>query len=329
MSFAAASLLALLLAAPPGRAPAQASRLELGQKLFTQGDVEGALRALEAAAAEGGDAATLERVHLLRAQCFSARQDFVRAEEAFAQALEANPEATLDPSRVDPTVVKLLEGVRARLTGTVVVRSTPPGAELQLDGTPVGAAPRTLQAPVGKRTLTASWAGGAAQAIELQVRPRSEVRVVWVQGASGPSGTSLEWPVPRPIRPFGDLRGVFEPATTGTIGGGLELGGGFEFSYFRLGLYARLFPRFAITPRFQFALPVMERFNVLLEVGVPLSFLPAGLGVGIGGGGGIEYTPLKWIAGYVLIGGQHHIVWPQRNDNTAFTAVGGVRLVMP
>lgn len=327
MSFAAASLLVLLVTGAPARPQPQISRYEVGLRLFNQGDVDAALKALDAAAHDNTDQGSLERIHLLRAQCFAARQDFVRAEEAFTLALEANPEATLDPSKVDPTLVKLLDGVRSRLTGTLDVRSTPPGAALELDGKPVGEAPQTLQAGVGKRTLTARWGSGAPQSLELQVRPRREVRVEWVQGAATTPGT--DWPTPRPVRPFGDLRGVFEPATTGSLGGGLELGGGFEFSYFRLGLWARLFPRFNVTPRFQFALPVMEQFNVLLEVGVPLTFLPDGLGVGLAGGGGVEYTPLKWLAGYVLVGGQHHLLWPQRNDSTAFTAVGGVRLRMP
>lgn len=328
MSFAAVSLLALLVTGAPPRPQPQVSRYEVGLRLFNQGDVEGALKALDAAVRDNPEPANLERVHLLRAQCFAAGQDFGRAEEAFGLALEANPDATLDPSKVDPTLVKLLEGVRARLTGTLVVRSSPPGATLALDGKPAGEAPQTLAAPIGKRTLTARWGTGAAQALELQVRPRQEVRVEWVQAASA-AGPGAEWPTPRPVRPFGDLRGAFEPATTGSLGGGLELGGGFEFSFFRLGLWARLFPRFNVTPRFQFALPVMEQFNVLLEVGVPLTFLPDGLGVGLAGGGGVEYTPLKWLAGYVVIGGQHHIRWPERIDNTAFTAVAGVRLRMP
>lgn len=320
-------VLVLLLAGPvPSKAKLELPKLEQGQKLFAQGDFDGALKMLDGAAADGGDAATLEKVHLLRAQCLAARQDFVRAEEAFASALEANPDTTLDPTRVDPTLVKLLESVRARLTGTVQINSTPPGATLLLDGKPGGVAPQTLALPAGKHRLEARWGEGPSQAVELQVRPRKEVRVEWVQGAAAPGGDLL---TPRPIRPFGDLRGMLEPATSGTLWGGLELGGGFEFSWFRLGLFARLFPVFGIAPRFQFALPVLDNVNVLLEVGVPLTFLEDGLGVGFQGAGGAEYYPLKWLGGYVLIGGRHHFLWPGRNDVTAFTATAGVRLRMP
>ncbi|MFZ5438646.1 MAG: PEGA domain-containing protein [Myxococcota bacterium] len=322
-----AALLALLLTGPvPAKGKPELPKVEQGQKLFNQGDFDGALKVLDAAALEGGDAATLERVHLLRAQCLGARQDFVRAEEAFASALEANPDVTLDPARVDPTLVKLLESVRARLTGTLIVNSTPAGATLLLDGKAGGVTPQTLTVPVGKHKLEARWGDGPLQAVELQVRPKKDVRVEWVQGASAATTDLL---TPRPIRPFGDLRGMIEPATSGTLWGGLELGGGFEFSYFRLALFARLFPAFGITPRFQFALPVMENINVALEVGVPLTFLPDGLGVGFQGAGGAEYYPLKWLGAYVLIGGRHHFVWPGRNDVTAFTATAGVRLRMP
>ncbi len=329
MLSAAVSLVALLLTAPATKPPrVEAPKLEQGQKLFNQGDFDGALKALDAAAVEGGDPATLEKVQLLRAQCLAARQDFARAEEAFALALDANPDTTLDPTRVDPTVVRLLESVRARLTGSLIIDSTPPGATLMLDGKLAGAAPQTIAAPAGKHKLEARWGEGALQALELQVRPRRETRVEWVQGAAAPVGNGVQLE-PRPIRPFGDLRGMIEPATSGYVSGGLELGGGIELSWFRIGLFARLFPYFGVTPRFQLALPVLESMNVLLEVALPLSFLQDGLGLGIGGGGGAEYYFLKWIGAYVLIGGRHHFLWPGRNDDTAFTATAGVRLRVP
>ena len=330
MLSAAVPLLALLLTGPVTKAgKADAPKVEQGQKLFNQGDFDGALKMLDGAAIEGGDPATMEKVQLLRAQCLAARQDFTRAEDAFALALDANPETSLDPTKVDPTVVKILESVRARLTGSLVVGSNPPGATLVLDGKAVGMAPQTISVPAGRHKLEAKWGEGASQAVELQVRPRRETRVEWVQGATsaGPAGGGLL--EPRPLRPFGDLRGMFEPATSGFVSGGLELGGGIELSWFRIGLFARLFPNFGVIPRFQLALPVLEAMNLLLEVSLPLTFLPDGLGLGFGGGGGAEYFPWKWIGAYVLIGGRHHFLWPGRNDNTAFTATVGVRLRVP
>jgi hypothetical protein len=329
MTFAALSLVALLLSAPPAGKGVRSDlpKVEQGQRLFNEGDFEAALKMLDAAAVEGGDAATMEKVHLLRAQCHAARQNFARAEEAFAQALDANPETTLDPSKVDPTVVKLLESVRARLTGSLTVNSTPGGANLMLDGKSAGAAPQTLSVPAGKHKLEARWGEGPSQALELQVRPKREVRIEYVQAQAiaAPAGILT----PRPVRPFGDLRGMFEPTTTGSLYGGLELGGGIEIEWFRIGLFARLYPHFGVVPRFQFALPVLESMNVLLEASLPMTFLPDGFGIGFGGGGGAEYYFLKWFGAYVLIGGRYHFLWPGRNDDTAFTATAGVRLRVP
>jgi hypothetical protein len=62
---------------------------------------------------------------------------------------------------------------------------------------------------------------------------------------------------------------------------------------------------------------------------VPLSFLVDGFGIGVGGSGGLEWYPLKWFGAYVMVGGRHHFLWPGRNDLTAFTAIGGVRLRLP
>jgi tetratricopeptide (TPR) repeat protein len=95
------SLGVLVLALALGGAPStgKGTRFEQGQKLYNQGDVEAALKLLDAAAQEEKDPAVLETVHLLRGQCFSARQDFVRAEDAFALALESNPDTSLDPAR--------------------------------------------------------------------------------------------------------------------------------------------------------------------------------------------------------------------------------------
>lgn len=322
--------LTLTLAAAPAPKPlTDEARLEQGQKLFNQGDFDAALKVLDAAAADGGDPKVMEKVHLLRAQSYAARQDFVRAEEAFTQALEANPDAALDPARVDPTVVKLLESVRARLTGTLVINSTPPGATVLLDGRAAGLAPLTLSPNVGKHRVEARWGDGPKQALEVQVHPRREARVEWVQVA-GP-----ETPVKRddlfqerPLRPFGDLRGNFEAYTSGALGGGLELGGGVELSWFRLGAFFRLYPQFWVTPRFQFALPVHAEFNVLLEAAVPIA-IGGGFGVGIAGGAGAEWYPLKWFGLYALFGGQHFFVRTMNNSVTAFTLNGGVRLRLP
>src|SRR5262249_29388504 len=83
---------ALVSSAPPaakGPSLAPGTKLEQGQRAFNEGQLDAALKLLDAAAAEGGEAATVEKVQLLRGQCLAARADFSKAEEAFAFALDA------------------------------------------------------------------------------------------------------------------------------------------------------------------------------------------------------------------------------------------------
>lgn len=333
MTFSVFALMTVVALAAPASAPSpgKATRVELGIRFFSQGEFDVALKHLDAAVAEGADATTLEKVQLLRAQVFAAKQDFARAEEAFGLALEANPEASLDPGKVDPTLVKMLDSVRGRLTGTLVVESTPAGAELTLDDKAMGSAPQTLSVPVGKHRLVAKWGTGPVTTTEVQIRPKKEQRVVWVQGVLEKKASGFE-PKERPVRPFGDLRGVLEVPSNGTAAptGGLELGGGFEFSFFRAGLWARLFPFFGVVPRAAFVLPVIERVSVFLEVQVPIWLTrPGGFQLGVGGAGGAEFALTKWLVGFGQIGGQHLFIAGMRNDPTTFNATAGVRLQMP
>lgn len=323
---------AVVLAAPAGGgAMARLTKMEQGQKLFTQGEFEAALKALDAAAVEGGDPATLERVHLLRAQCHAARQDFTKAEDAFALALDANPNAALDPARVDPTLVKLLDSVRARLTGTLSVGSTPAGAVITVDGQPAGVAPLSMAVGVGTRTVEARWGDGASSATQASVRPKREVRVEWVQGASAPAvERKAEAPMGRPLRPYAEVRGTLEiPSVAAPVRGGLDFGGGVELGFFRLGVLARVFPYFGASPRFALSLPVIERLSVYVEAHLPLWFRSAGVALGVGGGAGAEFHLLPWLGFFGQFGGQHLFLNPGANDATHFTGAVGTRLRLP
>jgi len=324
------ALLLLLLSAPPTGPQPKGSKLEQGQRLFNAGELDPALAVLNAAALDATDDAVLERVHLLRAQCFAAKQEFSRAEEAFALALEANPDATLDPGKVDPTVVRMLDGVRARLTGVLVVHSTPPGAALTVDGKPAGEAPQTLTVPVGRHKLEAKWGQGPVSVMEVSARPRREVRVEWVQGAGGGPAPGVISPSGRPPRPFGDVRATLELAANGNNPtGGLDVGGGLEVSWFRLGLWARFFPYFGLAPRGAFFVPLLEQLSLFIEVEVPVWFRYGGVAVGLGGAVGAEFMPLKWLGLFAQLGGQHLFLNPNRNDDTHFIGTAGVRMRLP
>jgi hypothetical protein len=324
-------LVALALAGAPSPNSGKGTRYEQGQKLFNQGDFEGALKQLDLAAQDEKDPAVLEKVHLLRGQCFSARQDFVRAEDAFALALDSNPDASLDPARVDPTVVKLLDAVRARLTATLLVNSTPPGASLFLDTKNAGVTPQVVQAPIGKHKLEARWGDGPMTPLELVIKPKKEIRVEFVQGQAPPPVLVPVQPEPKPLKPYGDVRGIFDAsAAAGAVPtGAMELGGGFEWSYLRLGLYARFPVYFGVVLRGAFVVPILSRFNAYIEAHVPLLFRNGGVGFGLGGAGGGEFLFLPWFGAFAQVGGQHLPINTNRADNTTFTAAGGVRLRVP
>lgn len=309
-------LVLMLLAATPAQ-----KGLEQGQKLFNQGDFDGAMKVLDATVSQGAENAVLSKLQLLRGQVFAARQDFSRAEEAFTRALEADSDAELDPARVDPTVVRILESVRSRLTGTLVIESAPAGAVVLVDENEVGKTPVTRSVSAGKHKVEVRWGTSTPQTTELLVKARQETRL-HVMGAE--STAANDWVVGRPFRPFGDLRGSFEPPVGGAVSGGLEIGGGVEISWFRLGAYFRVYPYFWVTPRFQFAVPVHPNFNVLLEVAVPFS-IGGGFNVGLGGSGGAEWYPFKFFGVYAMFGGQHFFV----RDWTSFIVNGGVRLRLP
>ena len=323
------SLALLLVTAVPAGVSSRSPKFELGQKLFNQGEIDSALKALDAAIQETAEPGQLEKIHLLRAQCFGARQEFGKAEDAFALALEANPDTSLDPSRVDPVVVKLLESVRLRLTGLVVMNSSPPGAVLYVDGKSTGVAPQTMNVPVGKHKLEARWGDGPLTATDVTVRPKRELRIEWVQSksatVSGPVVTE------RQLTPFGDVRGTLEIASVqgAPVRAGLDVGGGFEVSYFRLGLWARVFPYFGVAPRFAFFVPVIDRVNVFLETWVPIWFRNGGVALGIGAAGGGEFSIQKWLGVFLQIGGEHLFLNPNAADDTHFIATAGARLRLP
>lgn len=302
--------------------PAKGTRLDQAQKAFVQGDYDGALKLLDPMQ-DATDSQTLEKVQLLRAQCFAAQQNFSKAEDAFTLALEANPEASLDPARVDPSVVKVLDSLRARLTGELVVTSNPK-AEIYVDGKALGATPVSGPAPIGRHKVEAKI-GDKASSAEAVVYVHRPTQVVFAQapGGSGPPVVSPD--APSKIRPFGDIRGVWEPNAEDA---GLELGGGVELPYSRIGISARLFPEFGFTIRAGLVVPLTENFNAYLEAEVPFMFRSS-VAVGLGGVGGAEFLFSRWAGVFAQLGGRHYFSNPDSNVDNRFVLAAGVRLRLP
>ncbi len=322
MTFALVGPLCLILVA--AAAPSRLSKLEQGQKAFGEGDYAVAMKALDAAAAEGAE---LEKVQLLRAQVFAAQQDFGRAEEAFALALEANPEASLDPARVDPSVVKVLDGLRARTKGTVVVRSTPPGALVTVDGKDAGATPVDVSTVIGRHKVVAKFPTGEPVESTVLTRARRETYLVLVQGA----GMTVAAPVEPEekgsgVHPYAEVRGLLEEGRG--VYGAMEIGGGIELKYFRAGVHLRLVPNFGISPRVALVVPVIPQLSAFVEVDVPI-IIDNNVAFGIGASGGVEWHAFKFIGAFIGIGGRHFFDNPLFINNDRFALTAGVRLRLP
>ncbi len=329
MTFALVGPLCLCLLAA---VPARGTKLEQGQKAFSEGDYSAAIKALDLAALEGSE---LEKVQLLRAQCFAAQQDFARAEEAFGLALEANPEASLDPARVDPSVVRVLDGLRARTKGVVAVRSTPPGAIVWLDGKEMGSTPVDLHTPIGRHKVEARWPGTAPVSSDVLSRSRRDTWLVMVQGAASLSPEPVE-PTEKPginVHPFAEVRGQLE--TGGGIYGVMEIGGGIELKYFRAGLHLRLAhccdstePNFGATVRAGLVVPVLPRLSAFVEGELPMIF-GGSVAVGVGASGGVEWHAFRFLGLFVAMGGRHFIDPALFNNVDRFELSIGVRLRLP
>lgn len=346
MTLTVALWLLLTAAAPAGAGSASvapaSSKLEQGQRAFASGDFKAALTALDAAASESTDASTLEKVHLLRAQAFAATSAFAKAEEACALALDANPLASLDPARVDPALVKMLDAMRARLSGSVSLHSTPETAAFTIDGAAVGQGLARHSLAIGKHEVLARWPDGQEQSLSVLVRNKRELFVEWVQ-AKPVAPKVVEVPVAAPaaakrrlVTPFADVRGMLDTlgATVGPEGG-FELGAGIELPYSRVAVYARLYSQFHLVPRLSAVVPVLDRpdtlwsLAVFAELEVPVMLRAAGLGVGLGGAAGLEWRPTRWLAPYVQIGGRHLFINVGNNVDDRFTFAGGLRLLLP
>jgi tetratricopeptide (TPR) repeat protein len=117
------TLLLLVLVTSPLVEGAKRTKLQQANSHFVQGDFDAALRVLEQASRETRDPDTLGQVHLLRGRCYAAQGNNFEAEAAFNEALKNDPNASLDPNRVDPTVVQLLEDVRKKRTPNAATAS--------------------------------------------------------------------------------------------------------------------------------------------------------------------------------------------------------------
>ncbi len=316
----ALALSALLVIAAPDSKPG-VLKFQAGQTEFKRGDFLGALRILDGAAAEATDDQLLGQIHLLRAQCLAARQDFPGAEEAFGLALRHDPEVRLDPSKVDPALVSKLDSLRSRLRGELVVRADRPGAQVWMDGKLIGEAPLKSSVPIGKHVVevrTADRRFGEQQ--EVTVRPRQSAEIN-AELKEKPAAHSTA------TRPFADIRGTLDPFRSDK-NLGFEVGGGLEYQHFRASISAILFPDFGFDLRGALNVPVVDSFNAYISLEVPVIFAsPAQFG--LGGAGGLEYEVRRWFDPFFEVGVRHLFTGQGNDDPNRLILQFGIRLKVP
>jgi hypothetical protein len=328
----AASL--VVIAAAPAKVATVSGRakFQVGQTEFKRGDFLGALRTLDAAAAEASDPQLLGQIHLLRGQCLAARQDFGGAEEAFQMALQNDPEVGLDPAKVDPALVRMLDSVRTRLRGELVVRADRTAAQVSLDGKSLGQAPLKSSVSIGKHSVEVrSMDGlyGATQEVVVRHKQTTEVNAR-LRELPAPLRSRSKGEAGRPEhdpRPFADIRGRLDPLSSGK-NVGFEVGGGLEYGHFRGSASALLYPDFGITFRGALNVPVEDRFNAYVSLEIPIVFAGAAQ-FGLGGAGGLEYEVSGWFDPFFEIGVRHFFTGLGNEDANRLILQLGVRLKVP
>ncbi|MCP3137946.1 PEGA domain-containing protein [Pyxidicoccus xibeiensis] len=226
----------LLSASAPVEEPRE---LDAALQALSEGDFEAALSHVDKGLQRTREEASEARLHLVRGEVYAALRQYTQMEAAFAQALESDPDVRLDPERVQPTVVTLFESLRERLRGELVIDVEPAGADLRLDGQPLGQSPWRGPVPIGTHTLDV---GSGVTTLDVTVRPGrvEQVRVVLPP-------TSLEAPSPSGLAFGAQVRAALGLAPLSGVG--LEAGGRLAGRYLYGELNATAGRRFGASAR--------------------------------------------------------------------------------
>jgi len=114
----------------------------------------------------------LAALQLLAGQTFVGAGRVAQAVEAFRLVRRLAPGWRLDPARYRPTIIKLYRqaGKRSRQRASIRVVTTPPGADVTLDGVPIGTTPleRADLAP-GEHYVSITRSGYAATTMKVRL----------------------------------------------------------------------------------------------------------------------------------------------------------------
>lgn len=213
MTFATATLL-LTLAGAPGVPGPDSAALKEALSAFDNADFDRCLQVTEHGAQSSRDDAVIAQLYLTRGRCYAALQLFDKVEDAFTHALDHDPEARLDPKRVLPTLVVLLDSLRVRLHGTLAVDV--PNAIVSVDGNEVGPTPLNTPVAIGRHHVSAHTPGGGEAAEgEAVVRPNRtthlELHLAPVTAATHPGERPVVAAEPDPLQLDVDAVARFDP----------------------------------------------------------------------------------------------------------------------
>lgn len=269
---------------------AEADPLKTARVAFGEGDADGCLTVVTQVLATNPAPVLLARAQFLRAQCLNLKDGPSRATQALEAALDADPEMTVDASRVDPALVGLFEGLKQRLKAEVVISSDRPDTVVMLDGATVGDAPTTIKVVAGRHRLVARTRDGRfAKEKDLVAHPRRsyelslELAPVGVAAAPDPSGAPASPQKSWVNGLFIDARALADPGRG--VGFGASLG--WSARHFAASLHLVLGGYLGGAVRLGARLPLLGDFLTLgAAVEVPMLAVPGptgGLAVGVGG----------------------------------------------
>jgi hypothetical protein len=274
--------------------PAYAARVATvadAEGALAEGEFEKALKVADQALARRPVASERLRLQQVRAQCFLALKRGEKAEGAMREVLIIDPEFKLSAEQSSPAFMALFQKVRATTLGELSVETTPPGANVTLDGEILGPSPLSTTAPVGRHRVEATLAGHAAQVEEVVIR-HDQLRTVQLTLTPGSGARATAPSKPAPGLPEGQVLTRVpgqEPWRPWLWRGGVTLGVGLVFVLWANGIEEsiRSGEGYADLAAVQRAAGTGRVVNVLGMVGVVGGLV----GLGIAGVGWLQDGP--------------------------------------
>jgi tetratricopeptide (TPR) repeat protein len=195
-----AALPVWLLAASPARAETARSLYLRAVQSFSEGALERSVDLLKQARAQAASPELLGAIHLYLGVNHEALGDAAAARQAFAQALKHDPTLTIDAKRFKASIVKMFEGVRRDMQGTLSVSGA--GDTVSIDGGPPLRVPFIGQLPVGLHRIEVRSAD-SSRLLDRQVVVAAgrAIEVVVPPAAVPPPPSVSQQPPPEPVAP--------------------------------------------------------------------------------------------------------------------------------